>query len=208
MPTAIRQSSHQGESKMDLGIVLPTKANSWEVVVRAEQLGFSHAWFYDTPLLNAELFAAMAVAAVKTSRIKLGSGVMVPSLRSAPVAASGLATLNALAPGRIVFGVSTGFTGRNTMGLKPLTLARMKRYIEVVRGLLAGETVEWDEEGGTHKIRFLNPDAGLINISDDIPVAISAFGPKARAMVAELGTYWINFPLEPDRDGPEMEEMR
>ncbi|HKT54487.1 MAG TPA: hypothetical protein VJP88_08540, partial [Caulobacteraceae bacterium] len=47
-----------------------------------------------------------------------------------------------------------------------------------------------------------------INISDDIPVAISAFGPKARAMVAELGTYWINFPLEPDRDGPEMEEMR
>ena len=193
---------------MDLAISLPTKANSWEVVVRAEQLGFTHAWFYDTPLLNAELFAAMGATAVKTSRIKLGSGVMVPSLRFAPVAASGLATLNALAPGRILFGVSTGFTGRITMGLKPVTLGRMTKYIQVVRGLLAGETVDWDEEGGTHKIRFLNPDAGLINIGDEIPVAISAFGPKTRRLVADLGTYWINSPADPDRERAEMEEMR
>ena len=193
---------------MDMGVALPTKANSWEVVVRAEQLGFSHAWFYDTPLLNAEMFAAMGAAAVKTSKIKLGSGVMVPSLRFAPVAASGFATLNALAPGRIVFGVSTGFTGRATMGLRPLTLARMTKYIKVVNGLLAGETVDWDEEGGTHKIRFLNPDLGLINIDDEIPVAISALGPKARALVADLGVQWINTPSHPDRDSAEMADMQ
>ncbi|TAL03229.1 MAG: LLM class flavin-dependent oxidoreductase [Rhodospirillaceae bacterium] len=176
---------------MDMAIQLPTKANSWEVAVRAEQLGFSHAWFYDTALLNAELFAAMAVAAVKTSKIKLCTGVMVPSNRLAPVAASGLATLNALAPGRIVFGVSTGFTARRAMGLKPITLARMCKYIEVVQGLLAGKMVDWDEEGGTHKIRFLNPDLELINLKDPIPLAISAFGPKARTTVAKYGAQWI-----------------
>lgn len=62
------------------------------------------------------------------------------------------------------------------MGLKPITLAPMPRYIENVQGLLARHMIEWSEEGGTHKIRFLNPEAGLININDPIPLAISAWG--------------------------------
>jgi len=47
----------------------------------------------------------------------------------------------ALAPGRVVLGVGTGFTGRNTMGLPPLPVAHMVEYIRQVRGLLAGEDV-------------------------------------------------------------------
>src|ERR1700752_3691782 len=153
---------------MDLALSLPTKARSWEVAKRAEELGYTHAWFYDTELLNAEVFVAMGAAAVKTSRIKLCAGVLIPSNRIAPVAANALATLNALAPGRIVFGVSTGYTGRRTMGLGPVPLTKMEKYIEVVEGLLKGKTVEWSEEGGSHKIRFLNPELGLINIADPI----------------------------------------
>jgi 5,10-methylenetetrahydromethanopterin reductase len=193
---------------MDMSIQLPTKANSWEVVVRAEELGFSHAWFYDTPLLNAEPFAAMAVAAMKTSRIKLGTGVMIPSNRLAPVAACGLATLNALAPGRILFGVSTGFTGRRTMGMKPITLARMAKYIDVVQALLAGEMTELDSEGEIHKIRFLNPELGVINIEDPIPLAISALGPKARALTVQKRAQWIGAATYPEREKTELEEMR
>ena len=49
-------------------------------------------------------------AAAETSRIRLGTGVLILSNRIAPVAASALMSLNALAPGRIDFGVSTGFT--------------------------------------------------------------------------------------------------
>ena len=197
-----------GRNEMEMSVALPTGANSWKVAVRAEQLGYACAWFLDTPLLNAELFASMAVAAAKTSRIKLFSGVMIPSNRLAPVAASGLATLNALAPGRIGFGVSTGFTGRRTMGLKPVTLARMSKYIEVVQGLLGGEMVEWDEEGGTHKIRFLNPDLGLINIDDPIPLAISALGPKGRALVVKYGAQWITGSSYPQRERADIEDMR
>lgn len=193
---------------MEMSVSLPTEANSWKAAVRAERLGYSHAWFFDTALLNAELFAAMAVAATKTQKIKLFSGVMVPSNRIAPVAASGLATLNALAPGRIGFGVSTGFTGRRTLGLKPITLARMSKYIEVVQGLLAGKMVEWDEEGAGHKIRFLNPELKLINIKDPIPLAISALGPKARATVVKYGAQWIAAPSYPERERAEIEELR
>jgi 5,10-methylenetetrahydromethanopterin reductase len=193
---------------MEMAVSFATKANSWEHVVRAERLGYSHAWFYDSALLYAELFASMAVAAVKTSKMKLFSGVMVPSCRIAPVAASGLATLNALAPGRIGFGVSSGFSARRTMGLKPVTLARMSKYIEVVQGLLAGETVEWDEEGGTRKIRFLNPELGLINIKHPISLAISALGPKARATVVKYGAKWITGTSYPEREKEEIEETR
>jgi 5,10-methylenetetrahydromethanopterin reductase len=193
---------------MDLGVFLPTKANSWEDAQRAEELGCSHVWFYDTQLLNADVLVAMGASAMKTSRIKLCAGVFIPSNRNAAVAANALATLNALAPGRVVFGASTGYTGRRTMGLGPVTLARLEKYVQTVEGLLQGKTVEWSEEGGSHKIRFLNPDLGLINIKDRIPTFLSAFGPKARALTAKLGAGWIGSATYPQREQAELEEFR
>jgi 5,10-methylenetetrahydromethanopterin reductase len=174
---------------MDFGVQLATSSHSWKVVKHAEELGFTHAWFYDTQLLNADVFVAMAAAAMQTSRIRLCTGVLIPSNRIAPVAASALASLNALAPGRIHFGVGTGFTARRTMGLRAVTLAR--QYVRVVQALLKGETVEWSAEGRSHKIRFLNPELELINLQDPIPVHISAFGPRGRMLTAKLGAHWI-----------------
>jgi 5,10-methylenetetrahydromethanopterin reductase len=176
---------------VDFGIQLATSAHSWKVAKRAEELGFTHAWFYDTQLLNAELFVAMGAAAMQTSRIRLGTGVLIPSNRIAPVTASALGSLNALAPGRIDFAVGTGFTGRRTMGLRAITLKRMESYIRVVQGLLAGETVDWLEEGATHKIRFLNPELELIKLDDPIPLHVSAFGPRGRRLTAKLGAGWM-----------------
>src|SRR5213079_3356335 len=138
---------------MDFGINLATSADSWKVVKRAEELGYARAWFYDTQMLNADCFVAMGAAAVQTSRIRLGTGVLIPSSRIAPVTANGFASLNQLAPGRIDFGVGTGFTGRRTMGLGAMKLADMEEYIRVVMALLAGETVETPIEGKRRKIR-------------------------------------------------------
>ena len=181
---------------MDFGVQLATSAQSWKIAVRAEELGFTHAWFYDTQLLNAEMFVAMGAAAMKTSRIRLGTGVLIPSNRIAPVTASALATLNALAPGRIDFGVGTGFTGRRTMGLKAITLARLEDHVREVLGLLGGHTIGWEAEGNVHKIRFLNPELGLINIADPIPLHVSAFGPRGRKLTAKLGAAWMNSARE------------
>src|SRR5436309_12301318 len=167
---------------MDFDIFLATAADSWKVVKRAEALGFQRAWFYDTQLLNSELFASRAAAAMQTAKIRLGTGVLIPSNRIAPVAASGLATLNALAPGRIDFGISTGFTARRTMGLRPVKLADMEEYVRVVRGLLAGQTLEWTFEGKRRKIRFLNPEIGVVNMTDPIPLHVSALGPRGRRL--------------------------
>jgi 5,10-methylenetetrahydromethanopterin reductase len=178
---------------MDFGIALATSTESWKVVKRAEELGFSHAWFYDTQLLNPDVFMGMTMAAMHTNSIRLGTGVLIPSNRIEPVTANALATLNKLAPGRIDFGVGTGFTGRRTMGLKAITLERMKIYIQRVQLLLLGETITWDFEDKVRDIAFLNPDFGLINIDDPISLHISAFGPRSRRLTAELGAGWLNF---------------
>jgi 5,10-methylenetetrahydromethanopterin reductase len=193
---------------MQFGIAIPTAADSWRLVRRAEELGFSHAWFFDTQMLSADPFVAMAAAAMKTSRIRLGTGVLIPSNRIAPVAATAFASLNKLAPGRIVFGVSTGFTGRRTMGLGAVKLADMEDYIRVIQALWRGETTEFTVEGKRRKIRLLNPELGLINTTDPIPTYIAASGPKARDLTAKLGAAWIDNVAEPEKGAATLVQMR
>src|SRR5438105_3929155 len=178
---------------MDFGIALPAAADSWTIVRRAEELGFTHAWFYDTQMLSADCFVAMAAAAVNTRRIRLGTGVLVPSNRIAPVAANALASLNKLAPGRIDFGIGTGFTARRAMGFGAVKIKAMEAYIGQVYGLLRGETVDFDMEGERRKIRFLNPELDLYNTRDPIKLHLSAFGPRTRALTARLAAGWIDF---------------
>lgn len=178
---------------MKYSVAFASEVDSWRWVKRAEELGFHAAWFYDTQLLNPDVFVCMALAAHETSRIRLGTGVLVPSNRIEPVTANAFASLSKLAPGRIDFGVGTGFTARRTMGLGAIRLARTRQYIERVQSLLAGDTIDWDFEGESRKIRFLNPELGLIDLSQDVPVWFSAFGPKAKKVAAELGAGWLNF---------------
>ncbi len=193
---------------MEYGIALATETDSWKHVKRAEELGFTDAWFYDTQLLNPDMFVAMALAAEYTNRIGLGTGVLIPSNRIAPVAANALASINKLAPGRIKFGVGTGFTGRRTMGQKAMKLKDMETYINDVLGLLKGDIVDWYSEGKDHPIRFLNPDLGLINIEDDIPLFISAFGARSRQLTAKMGAGWLNFGGSPEDALQSLEAMQ
>ena len=192
---------------MEYGIAVASNVDAWKTVKRAEELGFTHAWFYDSQLLAPDIFVSMALAAEHTSKIKLATGVIVPSNRIAPSCAAALATLNKLAPGRIIFGVGTGFTARNTMGLGPMKLSAMRDYIRVIDGLLKNETLEWEFEGQRKKIRFLNPEFGMINTRDKIPLHISAFAPKARQMTAEIADGWITFRPSPPRAAEQAQEL-
>jgi alkanesulfonate monooxygenase SsuD/methylene tetrahydromethanopterin reductase-like flavin-dependent oxidoreductase (luciferase family) len=94
------------------------------------------------------------------------------------------------------------------MGLKAIPLKRFETYVRRVQALLAGETIEWDHEGERRKIRFLNPDFGLINLDDTIRLHLSAFGPKARALTARLSAGWLNFGADVERATRELSEMR
>jgi len=177
---------------MDYGIGIPSYIDAWREVKAAEEAGFTHAWFYDSQLIYSDVYATMALAAQNTSRIRLGTLVAIPSNRIAPVTASAIATINKLAPGRVILAIGTGYTGRNTMGLPAISVSRLKEYTRQVQGLLSGEDVLFREGEQDRWIRLVHPDHdSFINIKDPIPVYLAANGPRALQAVGELADGWV-----------------
>ena len=183
---------------MDFGVTFPSRVGDFESVALAERLGFAQAWFYDSQMIYSDVYATMALAAHETSKIRLGTGVAVPTTRLAPTVAHSIATINQLAPGRVELGVGTGNTARLTMGLRPITLTRLKKETRLIQTLLAGETGTLCEEGQEQPVRFLHPDRGYINLRDAIPVSISAFGPKTLAYCGAESDGHITWGIDPD----------
>ncbi len=183
---------------MEFAIAYPARPDAWQDLVVAEDHGFSHAWFYDSQMLYSDVYVCMALAAEKTTTLTLGTGVAIPGNRIAPVTAHSIATINQLAPGRVILGLGTGFTGRNTMGLPPLPLGALREQTEQCRALLRGEEVLYRDGQRQRWIKFLHPDRGYINLTDPIPIYIAANGPKALALTGELADGWITTLSDPD----------
>ena len=118
---------------MKFGGMVATKIDDWEIFPFLEDLGYDTGWAPDSQMIWSDCYATLALAAAHTSHIRLGTGVLVPSNRIEPVAANALASLNKLAPGRIDFGIGTGFTARRTMGQGAVPLdileAQVNRWI-------------------------------------------------------------------------------
>src|SRR5579884_352693 len=183
---------------MRFGLNFPARIDSWKDLVVAEDLGFTSAWFYDSQMLYSDIYASMALAAEHTKRIKIGTGIAVPSNRIPPVTAHAIATINQLAPGRAMLGIGTGFTGRNMMGLGPVPLADLREHVRICRALLHGEEVLYREGKRERWIRFMHPDRGYINIKEPIPIIIAAQGPKAMALAGEIGDGWMAPVSDPE----------
>jgi 5,10-methylenetetrahydromethanopterin reductase len=186
---------------MEFAISYPARPDAWKDIAVAEDNGFVNCWFYDSQMIYSDVYACMALAAEHTRRIKLSTGVAIPSNRIEPVTAHSIATINLLAPGRVILGIGSGFTGRNTMGLPPVPLGRIRAYVTMVRKLLRGEEVMYRDGKRERAIRFLHPDAkhGFINIKDAIPIHIAADGPKALELAGEIGDGWMTVLSGPDR---------
>jgi 5,10-methylenetetrahydromethanopterin reductase len=178
---------------MDISCAFATSMDTPEHVALAEKLGYRRAWLYDSPALYPEVFMTLARCAERTSRIGLGTGVLIPSLRHPMTAAASIATLEALAPGRIAVGVGSGFTGRYTMGKRPLPWARVAEYVRTVQALLRGEQVEW-EGAVTH---MMHPEGFGAARPINVPWIVGVQGPKGQAVARDVGDGAFSiFPIE------------
>jgi 5,10-methylenetetrahydromethanopterin reductase len=162
-------------------VFAPTMDTPGHIAV-AEKLGYERAWTFDTPQQSPDVFMTLARAAERTTRIGLGPGVLVPSLRHPMSAAAATATLATLAPGRVAVAFGTGFTGRRAMGQHALSWDFVSRYIVTYRGLIKGEVVEW--EGA--KMRMFDAPDGLAHAASNVPILLSAMGPKGLEIARSL----------------------
>jgi 5,10-methylenetetrahydromethanopterin reductase len=149
----------------------------------AEDLGYARIWLYDSPALYGDLWIALSRVAEATSRIGLGTGVAVASLRHVMVTASAIASIEELAPGRLVCALGTGFTARRALGQKPATWAFLEQYVLQLRALLRGEVVE--VEGAPcqmiHSPGFAPPRP------IEVPLLLAPGGAKGLAVARRLG---------------------
>jgi len=182
---------------MKISAAFPPVSNTPAHIELAEELGFETAWVYDTPALQLDVWMTLALAAVRTQRIRLGPGVLIPSLRHPMVTASAIATLvDLVGSERVVVGAGTGFTGRRAMGQKPLRWAEFPQMVQTVQALLRGETTEI--EGATAQMLHWGGQAP--NRPIDVSWTIGVNGPRGLAAAADMGCGVFTSRPQPDAD--------
>ncbi|MEZ5232791.1 MAG: LLM class flavin-dependent oxidoreductase [Acidimicrobiia bacterium] len=182
---------------MEFGMCVITKLDQAGFAKQCEDLGFDMLWVPDSQMIWGDCYAYLALAAERTSKIKLATGVAVAGTRAAPVIAHSIASVATLAPGRVALGIGSGNSAYRFMNLKPLPIKKYADEIRAVRGLLAGEEVEYTFRGVTAPIRLLMADRGFVNLEQKIPVIVSGFGPRSQALAGELGDgLFISLPNE------------
>ncbi len=183
---------------MDISCAFATSLDTPRYIAVAEELGYRRAWCYDSPALYPDVWMTLTLAAQQTSRIGIGPAVLVPSLRHPIVNASAIATLAALAPGRVNVAIGAGFTGRYTLGQRAMRWSDVAEYVGVVRALLRGEEASWD--GAV--IKMMHPPGFVADRPlADVPILIGADGPKGYAVAQELGDGVFGAGNPPAADG-------
>ena len=102
---------------VELGVLLPTREAIMSgrpetgplltMAERAEAAGFDSVWIGDsiTARPRHEPLTLLAAVAARTRRVRLGTGVLLPALRSPVVLAHVVGTLDRVAEGRVILGV-------------------------------------------------------------------------------------------------------
>jgi 5,10-methylenetetrahydromethanopterin reductase len=153
-----------------LGLRIPPAAPApvvADAIVRAEELGWDSVWIPDSQLLWRDPFAVLAIAATRTSRIRLGIAVTNFATRHVSALAGAIRTIGELAPGRFVVAVGAGNSSVRPVGLRPTGTRGLGAEITRLRTLLDGGEVDF----GARPIVRLRDAA-------PVPVYVAATGPR------------------------------
>ncbi len=160
---------------MDFGLVLQTDPPAHRVVEltrRAEELGFSHAYTFDSHVLWQEPFVIYSQMLAATERMVVGPMVTNPGTRDWTVTASLFATLNDMFGERTVCGIGRGDSAMRVIGHKPCTLATLADAMDVIKSLAEGREVTYN--GRQLQIPWRS--------GGSLPVWMAAYGPRALAL--------------------------
>jgi len=115
-----------------------------ELAQLADDIGMESIWMSDHLCFRDSFTTSMALLA-RTNKIKVAPAPMSPYSRNPIITAMSIATMDEFAPGRVIASPGTG----NAAALKeagmesPHPLQTMREYVEILRGYLKGETVNF-----------------------------------------------------------------
>ncbi len=140
---------------------------------RAEALGFEAVFFADSQMNNVDPYQAMAMCAVSTKNIRLGTAVTNMVYRDPTITANSFATLNEISAGRAIIGLGTGDGPVYSLGRTATKLVDFEMGLRVIRDLLHDRGVDVpkskERAGGNVQLKVGNRP---------VPIYISAEGPK------------------------------
>jgi 5,10-methylenetetrahydromethanopterin reductase len=155
-----------------------------------EELGYDLIWIPDQSF-HHDPYILLSAIAQATQDIRIGLGVTTPYSRHPVQIARAIASLDELSGGRVVLGLGAG---NKRMFLDKLGIpqkraaALVRQSVEVIRKLLAGETVDWESPELTVKsvmLEFPTRAEVPIYIASRSPLMLSVGGQVADGIIAE-----------------------
>jgi alkanesulfonate monooxygenase len=187
----------------------PTETPDVEAILRysqrAEALGFESLWAWDHVLLGVEpsfpildAVGILTAVAARTSRIKLGTGILVLPLRNPTVAAKALGTLDVISNGRLILGAAAGWYARefDAVGVPFKQRGRLfERNLEILSRL-------WTEERVTLKIDEFNLREAVM-VPRPVqkprpPILVGGYVDAVLRRAATTGDGWLTYFYTPE----------
>ena len=150
-----------------------------ELTKKAEEHGFEYSWTYDSHILWQDSYATLPLVAAATEKIKLGHCVTNPGIRDPTVTASWYATMQDVSNGRMVMGIGRGDSSRRVVGLKPVKVAEFEARLRMIKDLMNGRKVEWNEK--ELQLEWVRAEL------PDIPMQVAGYGPRALGVAGRVG---------------------
>jgi alkanesulfonate monooxygenase SsuD/methylene tetrahydromethanopterin reductase-like flavin-dependent oxidoreductase (luciferase family) len=155
----------------------------------ADELGYDSFWLPEA--WGYEIFSLLTEMAVKTKRIKLGTGIVNVFSRTPGLIAMSAATIDEISEGRFILGIGTsgknvieGFHGRPFD--KPLT--QVGDVIRATRTLLAGKRLS---DAGMKNAEYRHFKLEMKPVRADLPIYVAALKQKAIEAIGEQADGWI-----------------
>jgi 5,10-methylenetetrahydromethanopterin reductase len=152
-----------------------------DMVREIESLDYSHLWLTDSSLHARNSYVYLTLAAVNSSRLRLGTAVTNPVTRHPAITAVAAATLDEVSAGRAILGIGAGDRPLLALGRKPCSPAGLADAIEAIRSLWSGDEVTAIAPGfalDRAKLRF--------GARPGLPIFVSASGPRTLELAGGL----------------------
>jgi F420-dependent oxidoreductase-like protein len=195
---------------MRLGLVTgysgPRMQNTVDLILEAERLGFDSVWSGEA--YGSDVITFLSFVGARTSKIKLGAGIMQMHARTPAMTAMTAMTLDGLTNGRFIIGLGPSnpqvVEGWHGVAYgKPLQ--RYREYITIVRNILARES-PLEFNGQEYQIPYRGigatglgkPLKSIIHGRPDMKIYTASIGPKGIELAAELADGLLPVWMSPD----------